>query len=144
MSEDPRERLEVIVSSLSIGQVRRHIFLCAGQSTPRCSSYDRSVEVWSYLKRRLKQLDLASAPPDWRSGNPAKASPSESGEGSVLRTKADCLRICEQGPIAVVYPEGSWYRAVDEAAIDRIIQEHLVGGQVVEDLLFALAPLSEG
>jgi (2Fe-2S) ferredoxin len=136
------ERLAHIASALSIGRVQRHIFLCAGQSTPRCSTYERSIEVWGHLKRRLKELDLASAPANWRGDGGATAPPTPAGEGLVLRTKVDCLRICEQGPIAVVYPEGAWYRMVDEDAVDRIIREHLIDGRVVEDLLFALAPLT--
>ena len=141
MTEQPHERLEIIAAALSIGQIRRHILLCAGQRTPKCSTAERSLEVWAHLKRRLKDLGLASAPPNRRGVAEKPLSATVPGTGSVLRTKADCLRICEQGPIAVVYPEGAWYRAVDEAAIDRIIEEHLVQGRVVEDLLFALGPL---
>jgi len=141
MSDIQHQRLESIAAALSIGGVRRHIFLCAGQSTPRCSSHERSTEVWAHLKRRLKRLDLTSAPPRWQGDPGADLPVTPPGQGSVLRTKVDCLRMCEQGPIAVVYPEGAWYRAVDEDAIDRIIDEHLIGGRVVEDLLFALGPL---
>ena len=144
MSDTQRRRLELIASALSIGRVRRHICLCAGQSTPRCSSSERSSEVWTHLKRRLKRLGLASAPPKWQ-GDPGVEPVADSpGEGTVLRTKVDCLRICEQGPIAVVYPEGAWYRAVDEEAIDQIIEEHLIGGRIVEEHLIALGPLPGG
>jgi (2Fe-2S) ferredoxin len=62
----------------------------------------------------------------------------------VLRTKVDCLRVCEQGPIAVVYPEGTWYRELDRAAMDRIVEEHLIGGRPVPDLMFAAGPLPAG
>jgi len=141
MSKSPAQRLDLIASALSIGRVRRHIFLCAGQSTPRCATAERSGEVWTHLKRRLKQLDLASAPPKWQGDPDFEPGASSPGEGMVLRSKVDCLRICEQGPIAVVYPEGAWYRLVDEDAIDRIIDEHLVGGRIVEEHLFALGPL---
>ena len=138
---NPQERLEAIAEAESIPRASRHIFLCADQTTPKCAPRETTNELWRHLKSRLKELGLTSAPPSWYGNAESEATPVEPGDGSVLRSKVDCLRICEQGPICVVYPEGTWYANLTVEGLDRIIEEHLMGGRPVADLVFAVGDL---
>lgn len=136
------ERLESIARALSIPTAQRHIFLCADQTNPKCAPREETNRLWRHLKSRLKELGVTSAPPSWQGDMGVDPDETAPGGGSVLRTKADCLRVCEQGCIAVVYPEGTWYAGLTIEILDRVIDEHLLRGEPVIEHAFAVGDLS--
>ncbi len=119
MDQEQRAR---IIEKLHLNNLKRHIFICADQSEAKCCDYEAGMAVWEYLKKRLDELGLSK-------------------QGGVFRTKANCLRVCVKGPIAVIYPDGVWYHSVTIPVVERIIEEHIIGGKAVQEYVITKHPL---
>lgn len=120
MDEKTKKSAREEAERRGVGGYARHMFMCVG---PDCCTTDEGMAAWARLKKRVGELNA------------------EPGRAAVYRTKVGCLRICTEGPTAVVYPEGTWYAGLKPENLERVIDEDLGKGRAVEDLVIGRNPL---
>ena len=125
----PSVALAKCTQALGLPRIQRHAFICADQTIPKCCDKALGLESWNYLKQRLTELKLAPS----LANHPI----------SIFRTKANCLCVCQRGPIMVVYPDGVWYHSVTPEVIEQIIQSHFLNNRILEAYAFLVHPLSD-
>ncbi|WP_186481422.1 ferredoxin [Synechococcus sp. NOUM97013] len=101
------------------------MLLCATPTKAKCCDPADGLETWNALKRLVRDLGLENE---------------QRPQGIVLRSKVDCLRACERGPILVIWPEGIWYSDVTPERIEVIIRSHIINNQPIEKWIYKTTP----